>query len=65
MNAIKLNDILSLENMENVKIRFNLMFRGNWNPIELFKNDNMEIMLEGHYWNYNNKKSYKEGEVTL
>ncbi len=33
MNAIKLNDILQIEDLKNVKIRFNLMFRQNWNPI--------------------------------
>ena len=32
MNEIKLNDL------SNVKIRFNLMFRQNWNPIEIYKN---------------------------
>ena len=30
--------ILKLDNLHNVKIRFNLMFDGNWNPIEFFKN---------------------------
>lgn len=49
---IKLNDILELENLENTKIRFNLMFGHNWNPIELFKNGDISRMLEGQYWNY-------------
>lgn len=65
MNSIKLNDILKLENLENVKIRFNLMFAGNWNPIEMFKKNEMDIILNGHYWNYNKKKSYKQGQITV
>ena len=33
--SIKLNDILnfSQEELKNTKIKFNLMFAGNWNPI--------------------------------
>lgn len=65
MNSIKLNDILRLDNVGNVKIRFNLMFAQNWNPIELFKNGDLTTMLEGHYWNYNKNKSYKEGQITI
>lgn len=41
------------------------MFRGNWNPIEVFKNDAFEELLEGQYWNYSRNKSFKEGQVTL
>ena len=62
---IKLNDILGFDNLHNVKIRFNLMFRQNWNPIEHFKNGDISTMLEGHYWNYNKNKSYKEGQITI
>lgn len=65
MDRIKLNDILRLEDLDNVKIRFNLMFEHNWNPIELFKNGDTQIMLNGHYWNYSNKKSYKLGQMTI
>ncbi len=65
MNPIKLNDILKLDNLDNVKIRFNLMFEGNWNPIEMFKNNNTATLLEGQYWNYNKMKSYKAGQITV
>lgn len=65
MKNIKLNEILRLEDLENVRIRFNLMFGENWNPIELFKNEKKEEMLDGHYWNYKKKKSYKEGQITV
>lgn len=65
MESIKLNDILQLDSLKNVKIRFNLMFAQNWNPIELFKNGDISTMLEGQYWNYNKKKSYKAGQITI
>lgn len=65
MNNIKLNDILQLRDLENVKIRFNIMFGGNWSPIEVFKNNDNHTLLEGHYWNYKSKKSYKDGQITV
>lgn len=65
MNSIKLNDILRLDDLKNVKIRFNLMFRDNWNPIELFKSGDITTMLEGQYWNYHRFKSYKVGQITV
>jgi hypothetical protein len=65
MESIKLNDLLRLDNINNVKIRFNLMFAQNWNPIELFKNGDISTMLAGQYWNYNKNKSYKAGQITV
>lgn len=65
MNTIKLNDILQIENSENVKIRFNLMFRQNWNPIEIFKNGDINTLPEGQYWNYKKQKSFKDGQITI
>ncbi|MGE0085765.1 MAG: GIY-YIG nuclease family protein [Desulfococcaceae bacterium] len=64
-NKILLNEILKLDNLDNVKIRFNLMFRENWNPIDIFKNSDFDILLEGQYWNYKTKKSYKDGQITI
>lgn len=65
MKNIKLNDILKLDDLSNVKVRFNLMFEQNWNPIEIFKNGDIEIMLNGQYWNYEKRKSYKIGQITI
>lgn len=65
MEPIKLNELLQIKDLSNVKIRFNLMFRSNWNPIETFKNGDAHVMLEGQYWNYPKRKSYKLGDVTL
>ena len=64
-NKILLNEILKLNNLNNVKIRFNLMFRDNWNPIELYKDNASDVLMEGQYWNYKKHKSYKEGQITL
>lgn len=65
MNIIKLNDVLKIKDLENVKIRFNLMFRQNWNPIEIFKNGELDVLLEGQYWNYKKQKSFKKGQITI
>lgn len=65
MDKIKLNDILQLTDLENVKVRFNLMFGGDWDPIGIFKSGNIQRLLDGHYWNYESKKSYKDGQITV
>jgi hypothetical protein len=65
INKILLNEILRLDDLKNVKIRFNLMFDGNWNPIEIFKNGDTDTLLEGQYWNYKKNKSYKKGQITI
>lgn len=64
-NKILLNEILKLDDLDNVKIRFNLMFRDNWNPIDIFKNSDFDVLLEGQYWNYKTRKSYKNGQITI
>ena len=63
-NRILLNELLNLEDLNKVKIRFNLMFRDNWNPIDIFKNADLDILLEGQYWNHK-KKYFKEGQITV
>lgn len=62
---IKLNDVLKLDDLKNVKIRFNLMFEDNWDPIEIYKKGSFKTLLEGHYYNKKNQKSYKEGQITI
>jgi len=58
--TIKLNDILQFESLDNVKIKFNMMFGGNWNPIEIFKNKDFEKLKEGHY-----TRSFKVNDITI
>lgn len=65
MDKIFLNDILKFESLDNIKVRFNLMFDNNWNPIEIFKTRDFDTLLRGQYWNYKTKKSYKEGQITI
>jgi len=64
-DKILLNEILKLSELNNVKIRFNIMFSDNWNPIEIFKNNDFDTLLRGQYWNYNKTKSYKNNQITL
>ena len=65
MSSIKLNDILKLDNLAQVKVRFNLMVDNNWKPIELFQRNQLQAILNGHYWNYSTNKSYKLGQTTI
>ena len=64
---IKLNDILNFseDELKNTKIKFNLMFGGNGNPLEIFKNNDKKTLLEGQYWNYSKNKIFKEGQNTI
>ena len=65
MGLIKLNDILCFDNLENVKIRFNLMFANNWNPIQVYLRNDFETLLQGQYWNYSKNKSFKLDQITV
>jgi hypothetical protein len=62
---ILLNELLQLENLNNVKVRFNLMFEDVWDPIEFYKNGDFQTMLNGQYHNYSKNKSYKEGQINI
>lgn len=64
-NKILLNEILKLEDLDNVRIRFNLQVRDNWNPIEFLKNNQLDILLEGHYWNSAAIAPFQEEQVTV
>ena len=41
---IMLNELLRFDDLSNVKVRFNLMFKGNWNPVDIFKNAEAETL---------------------
>lgn len=63
---VMLNDLLQIKDLDNVKIRLNFDYGpANWNVIEAFKNGDMQGLLNGHYWNYKGKKSYKKGQTTI
>jgi hypothetical protein len=62
---IYLNDILQLKDLDNVKIRFNMMFDGNWKPSEIYKLNDFSTLLGGHYHNYRKIKQFREGQITI
>lgn len=63
--TILLNDILGIDDLGNVRIRFNLMFEGNWDPSHFYKNNDVKVLLTGQYWNYQKKKSFRQGQITI
>lgn len=62
-NSIFLNDLLQLDNLNNVKIRLNVSYNDEFDPIELYK-ENSEELLGGLFWNYD-KKLFKEGDLAI
>ena len=65
-HRVMLNDILRIKDLDNVKVRLNFDYGpANWNVIEAFKNGDTEGLLNGHYWNYKGKKSYKKNQTTI
>ena len=61
---ILLNDLLNLDNLENVKIRFNKDNGADYDPIKFFKEDKNRL-LKGQFWNYSKNKSFKEGNIAI
>jgi len=60
-----LNDILRLDTLNNVKIRFNLMFAQNWNPIELFKNGDISTSRRDYFTKKEGIKEEKEATTSI
>lgn len=60
--AILLNDVLNIEDLDNVKIRFVLTNRI-VDPLELFKSDK-DSLMNWQFWNYS-KKLFREGEIAI
>lgn len=63
-NLILLNDLLRLDNLENVKIRFNKDNGLEYDPIKHYK-ENPEKLLKGQFWNYSKNKSFKKGNIAI
>jgi hypothetical protein len=63
-SKILLNDLLNLNNLENVKIRFNKENREDYNPIKFFKEDHSRL-LKGQFWNYSKNKTFREGNIAI
>lgn len=63
MDKIKLNDILKLSNLENVKIRLNLS-NDSWNALKLY-HDNPNLLLIGNFHNSTSKRWFKNNEIVI
>jgi len=63
-DLILLNDLLNLNDLENVKIRFNKDNGADYDPIKFFKEDRSRL-LKGQFWNYSKNKSFKEGNIAI
>lgn len=63
---ILLNDLLNLDNLENVKIRFNMPTKdGGFNPIEFFKDkEKYNYLMNGQFHNYKSK-SFRKGQIAI
>ncbi|MGA9212781.1 GIY-YIG nuclease family protein [Kaistella sp.] len=61
--SINLNDILKLQDISNVKIRFNINNSQEFDPIKHFKEDK-NALFKGNFHNYN-KKAFKVGNLVI
>jgi len=62
---ILLNDILklSVDDLKNTKVRFNIKNVAG-DPLFLFKTNRNELQT-WQFWNYKTKKSYQTGNITI
>lgn len=63
MSVIKLNDILKIEDLSDVKIRLNLS-NNRWNALSLYHED-PERLLIGHFHNSPKKRWFKERDIVI
>ncbi len=63
MESIKLNDILKLGNLDNVKIRLNLS-NTSYNALTLY-HDNPNKLLIGNFHNSTKKRWFKDNEIVI
>ena len=62
---IKLNDLLQMTDLENVKIRMLTTYSNKVNPLDHFRNNDNEELMKWLFWNYSKQKSYKVGESVI
>lgn len=63
MKKIKLNDILRLESLDNVKIRLNLS-NNTWNALSLYHNNPSQLLI-GNFHNSAKKRWFKDNEIVI
>ena len=61
---IKLNDILQLSDLANLKIRMLTTYSNTTNPLDFFRSNNNDELMSWLFWNYS-KKSFKVGEIVI
>ncbi len=61
---IKLNDLLQVSDLENLKIRMLTTYSNTTNPLDFFRSNNNEELMRWLFWNYS-KKSFKVGETVI
>lgn len=61
--SIKLNDLLKIQDLSNVKFRLNIQ-GGDYDPIRFYSEDR-ERLLIGNFYNTGNKKWFREGEIVI
>jgi len=62
--TIKLNGILNIADLKNIKIRFVKSHKQAGNPLNLFNTDK-EGLSKWLLWNYTKNKSFKEGQIVI
>jgi hypothetical protein len=68
MGKILLNDVLKMDDLSNVKVRFNINSDSNdYDPLALFQSgkEGRKKLLNGNFWNSENKKWFSEGDIVL
>lgn len=61
--TIKLNDLLKIEDLSNVKIRLNIA-SGDYDPMRLYRESKEELLLS-QFCNSSKIKRFKEGEIVI
>jgi len=64
-STIPLSEILRFDDLNNVKVRLNLSIGSSGSALDVFDSGNFADLMEGQYWNYEKKKSFSNGQITL
>lgn len=61
--SIKLNDLLKIQDLSNVKIRLNIAWQ-DFDPITHYTNDK-EALMRGHFYGNPNRQMYNVGDIAI
>lgn len=62
---IKLNDLLQISDLSNLKIRMLTSYDNTTNPLDFFRNNNNDKLMDWLFWNYPKRKSFRVGETVI